>query len=563
MQYGHIEVRGEIGILTLDYPPVNALGSRTMSAISEGFSTFLADDSVKAIVLACAGRTFVAGADITEINTLSAKNDAGSALDCVANSSKPVIAAIHGTALGGGFELALMCHYRIAVPSAKVGLPEVKLGLLPGGGGTQRLPRIVGIEAALDFMTLGDPVGAPRALELGMIDQLAEEGQLVDDAVAFAREILAEGQPLRKVSDRDDKVVPYRGRPELFADYLAKHSDKFRGFVAPVNIVKAVQGAADLPFDEGMALEAVLFRELVSHSQSAAQRYFFFAERQTAKVPGLGADVAARPIAKVALVGDGLAGGLGDAVVRAGLTVVGGAAGVATADLVIATSAAALTEAAASAREGAILLLSGEGAGFGPLPRLAGRDDSIVGLRTFGDRRVAEVVRTQATSADVIAALMKLAKTLGLVPVLVSGGGGAIVDRVLGARDEAAHAALGKGATQAEIDRALYDFGFAAGPFGTVGGPSAPADGERMLATLLYPAVNEGARILEEGAALRASDIDVACVLAGGWPLFTGGPMFWADTVGLDKVVAGLREAGHEPAPLLVTRAEGGKGFSG
>jgi len=563
MQYGHIEVRGEIGILTLDYPPVNALGSRTMSAISEGFRTFLADDSVKAIVLACAGRTFVAGADITEIDTLSAKDDAGSALDCVANSPKPVIAAIHGTALGGGFELSLMCHYRIAVPSAKVGLPEVKLGLLPGGGGTQRLPRIVGIEAALDFITTGDPVAAPRALELGMIDRLAGEGKLVDDAVAFANEVLAEGKPLRKVSDRDDKVLPYRGKPELFADYLAKHADTFRGFVAPVNIVKAVQGAADLPFDEGMALEAVLFRELVSNRQSAAQRYFFFAERQTAKVPGIGADLAPRPISKVALVGDGLTGGLGDALTRAGLTVVGGAAGVASADLVIATDAAALAEAAASSREGAILLLAGEGAGFGTLPAQTGRDDSIAGLRTFAGQRVAEVVRTAATSPDVIATLMKLAKTLRLVPVLVSGDGGAIVERVLGARDEAAEAARGKGASQAEIDRALYDFGFAVGPFGTTGGDAAPADAERLLAAILSPAVNEGARILGEGAALRASDIDVACILAGGWPLFTGGPMFWADTVGLDTVVAALREAGHEPAPLLLARVQEGKGLSG
>ena len=213
---GTTEVVGGIGILTIDYPPVNALSVHTRIALDEGFRAFAADDSVKAIVLICAGRTFIAGADISEFGKNMGGPNLQDVFDIIESGTKPVVAAIHGTALGGGYELALICHYRIAVPSAKVGLPEVALGLLPGAGGTQRLPRIVGIPAALDLITGGAPVAAKKALELGMIDALAEEGKLREDAIAFAQKLVAEGGPLLRVRDLQDKVEPYRGKPSEF-----------------------------------------------------------------------------------------------------------------------------------------------------------------------------------------------------------------------------------------------------------------------------------------------------------------------------------------------------------
>ncbi|MET0360273.1 MAG: enoyl-CoA hydratase-related protein, partial [Sphingobium sp.] len=302
---------GGIGVITIDSPPVNALGIKTRLALDEGFRKFAADDSVKAIVLICAGRTFFAGADITEFGTTPQEPNLHAVFDIIESGSKPVVAAIHGTALGGGYELALICHYRIAVPSAKVGLPEVNLGLLPGAGGTQRLPRIVGVPAALDIITGGAPIPAKKALEAGMIDALAEEGRLHEDAVAFARKILAENKPLARVRDRNEKLEEAKANPGIFDEYLKKNARSFRGFKAPGNIVRAIQGAVDTApdFDAGMEREKELFHELHDSVESAAQRYYFFAERETAKIPDIAKDVATIPVAKVGVIGAGTMGG--------------------------------------------------------------------------------------------------------------------------------------------------------------------------------------------------------------------------------------------------------------
>ena len=275
-----------VGIITIDSPPVNALSARVRHGLHEGFRALAADDAVKAVVLICAGRTFCAGADISELGKPMQGPGLLEVFDIIETGTKPVVAAIHGTALGGGYEFALICHYRIAVPSAKVGLPEVNLGLLPGGGGTQRLPRLVGIEAALELLTSGEQVPAPRALELGMIDALAQEGRLREDAIAFAKRVLAENRPLKRVRDRHDKLEAARGHPEIFESFLSRHAQAFRGLKAPVNIVKAVEAAAELAsFDDGIKRERELFVEMWQSTEAAARTYYFSAERETAKIP--------------------------------------------------------------------------------------------------------------------------------------------------------------------------------------------------------------------------------------------------------------------------------------
>ncbi|GEN98752.1 3-hydroxyacyl-CoA dehydrogenase [Novosphingobium sediminis] len=678
-QVGTTEVIDGIGILTIDYPPVNALSVHTRKALDEGFRQFAADDSVKAIVLICAGRTFVAGADISEFGKAPEGPNLLEVFDIIESGSKPVVAAIHGTALGGGYELALVCHYRIAVPSAKVGLPEVALGLLPGAGGTQRLPRIVGIPAALDLITGGAPVPAKKALSLGMIDALAEEGKLRDDAIAFARTVVAEGGQLLRVRDRQDKVEPYRGQSEIYADYLKKNARAFRGFKAPFNIVKAIEAAAELPFDQGIARERELFQELLTSTESAAQRYYFFAEREGAKVPDLPKDTAALPVKSVGVIGAGTMGGgitmnflnagipvtlvemsqaaldRGVGVIRknyentaakgrmtaeqveqrmALITPLLGLEALNNVDLVI---EAVFEEMGIKkdvfgkldgiAKPGAILASNTSFLDLDEIASATSRPASVIGLHFFSPAnvmRLLEIVRGAKTSDAVLATALKIAKTIAKVPVVSRVGPGFIANRVMAPRSYAASALVLEGPTPQDIDKALFDYGFAMGPFAmsdlvgldvigrgsnerTLNGdlvklgrlgqkqnggfydydekrqpsPSpvaaqviadfakakgvenkGPQSAEAIVARLLYPVVNEGAKVLEEGVAIRASDIDVACILGYNWPVYTGGPMFWADTVGLPKVVEGLRAMGIEPAKLLVDKAAAGGSFT-
>ena len=302
--------RGEIAVLTLNSPPVNALSATVRNGLAAGFKAAAEDAAIKAIVLICEGRTFIAGADITEFGKPAKESaslfDVQSAME---DSPKPVIAAIHGTALGGGLEVALCAHYRVAVPSAKVGLPEVNLGLLPGAGGTQRLPRIVGPEKALEMVTSGQHVPAKAALAMGLVDELAPEGDLRNAAIAFAAKVLAEKRPLRKVRDQNEKVEAARGKPEIFADFRKANGRKFRGFLAPEYNIQCIEAAVNLSFDEGIKVERKLFLELVTGVQSAAQRYVFFAERQVWKLPDVPEDTPVLPVAKVGVIGAGTMGG--------------------------------------------------------------------------------------------------------------------------------------------------------------------------------------------------------------------------------------------------------------
>src|SRR5829696_5487244 len=276
-----LTLEGDVAVITLDSPPVNALSFNVRDGLFNGFKAAIADPAAAAIVLICAGRTFIAGADISEFGGAAKGASLFEVQAMMESSPKPVVAAIHGTALGGGLEVALCAHYRIAVPSARCGLPEVNLGLLPGAGGTQRLPRIAGPRRALEMMTSGTHVGAQACREMGLVDELAAEGNLRDDAVAYARRIVATGAPLAKISDRPVETMS----ADEFAAFRAANAKKFRGFKAPEAIIQTVEAAVSLPFDEGMKVERELFTGLVTSAESAAQRYVFFAEREVWKIP--------------------------------------------------------------------------------------------------------------------------------------------------------------------------------------------------------------------------------------------------------------------------------------
>ena len=302
-------IDGEIGVVTINSPPVNALSQAVRDGLKRGVEAAEANGAVKAIVIICGGRTFIAGADISEFGKPPAPPYLPDVLDRIENASKPVVAALHGTALGGGFEVALTAHYRIAVPSAKCGLPEIKLGLIPGAGGTQRLPRLIGVEKALDVILSGSPFGARDAKEWGVVDELAEEGKLRESALAFARRLIAEKAPLKKVRDRSEKLEPARGHPEIFEAIRKANARKFRGFEAWEKAIESVKNAVELKFDEGIVKEREMFMALLQTTQSKAQRHVFFAERQAAKVDGIRADEPTRPIASVGVIGAGTMGG--------------------------------------------------------------------------------------------------------------------------------------------------------------------------------------------------------------------------------------------------------------
>jgi len=288
------EQRGAVTVLTVDNPPVNALSHAVRAELLAGLQSTIADPNVQAIVLVCAGRTFIAGADITEFGKPLAEPTPHVLMEVIERADKPVIAAIHGTALGGGLETALACHYRLAVATARFGLPEVTLGIIPGAGGTQRLPRVVGVDKALQMITSGSMIGAADALQTSLIDEIVE-GDLTEGAVDFATRVAGK-RPLPRVRDRDDKIAQARGKPEIFQEFRKSMARRSRGLVAPDAAVRAVEAAVNLPFDEGIARESQIFAELVDGQQSKAQRYFFFAERNAAKVPGLDPRTSITPI---------------------------------------------------------------------------------------------------------------------------------------------------------------------------------------------------------------------------------------------------------------------------
>jgi 3-hydroxyacyl-CoA dehydrogenase len=680
-----LTVEGDVGVLTLNSPPVNALSAAVRDGIHDGIKAAIADDKIKAIVLICDGRTFIAGADITEFG--GARKGA-SLQDCqrmMEDSPKPVIVAIHGTALGGGLETALACHYRVAVPSAKCGLPEVNLGLLPGAGGTQRLPRIVGVEKALEMMTSGAHVPANQCLEMGLVDEIVPEGELRAGAIKFAEKVVAEKRPLKKVRDLNDKMEAARGHPEIFEAFRKANARKFRGFLAPEYNIRCIEAAVNQPFDEGLKTEGKLFIELMMGPQSAAQRYGFFAERAANKIPDVPDDTAIIPINKVGIIGAGtMGGGIAMNFANAGIEVVivevkqealdkglkvvrgnyersakngrfpmsevdvrmgrisGSLDMEAFADLDLVIEAVfermdikkdIFTRLDAICKPGAILATNTSALNIDEIASVTKRPEAVIGLHFFSPANVMkllEIVRADHTSKSVIATSMKLAKKIGKVAVLVGVTPGFVGNRMLGVRGREAQKMVLEGAMPWDIDRVLYDFGFPMGPFamsdlagldiGWVAENSKSAtirdvlceSGRRgqktgagyydydenrnakpspvtekiihdfvtksganprkigddeILERTLYAMVNEGAKILEEKKAIRASDIDVVWQNGYGWPVYRGGPMFWADTVGLPKILEKLKEfqatMGDQwkPSALLERLAAEGKGF--
>jgi len=679
-------VEGRIAVITVNSPPVNALSNAVRQGIAAAVDKAMADEAVGAAVLICEGRTFFAGADITEFGKPQVEPSLRNLQLVVENAPKPVIAAIHGTALGGGLELALVAHYRIAVPSAKCGLPEVKLGLLPGAGGTQRLPRVVGIPKALEMVTSGDPVSAKSALEMGLVDELAAEGQLRGDAIAFANRVLDEGRPLVKVRDKTDKLDEARGKPEIFAEFRKANERKFRGFLAPEYNIRCIEATlVDQSFEDALAYERSLFNLLMEDSQSAAQRHVFFAERQAAKIDGIPADTPALPIAKIGVIGAGTMGGgiamnflnvgipvtivetgqealdRGLGIIRRNYEATARKGRLSAADLekrmALLTGSLALEDLAdadliieavfeqldvkqevfrrldAIAKPGAILATNTSYLDIDDIAAATRRPESVIGLHFFSPANVMkllEVVRTRDSAPANVVTAMKLAKTIGKIGVLVGNGYGFVGNRILAARNAQADRLVLEGATPASVDEALYDFGFPMGHFqmrdlvgldvgwnreksssanvreilnemgrhGQKSGggyydydenrnrvPSPVAlqviedfarkqgiarreiAAEEILDRILFAMVNEGARILEEGIASRASDIDIVWITGYGWPRYRGGPMFWADLQGLPAVLEKLRtlQAMHgesfAPSPLIERLVAEGKGF--
>ena len=681
-----LSMDGDIAIITLNSPPVNALSANVREGLFEGFKAATADPAVKAIVLICEGRTFIAGADITEFGGASRGPSLFDVQEMMENAPKPVIAAIHGTALGGGLEVALVAHYRIAVPSARLGLPEVNLGLLPGAGGTQRLPRVAGPEKALEMMTSGRHAPASEALAMGLVDELAEEGKLREAAVAFARRCVTENRPLVKVRDNNTKVEAARGKPEIFEAFRKANARKFRGFLAPEYNIRCIEAAVNLPFDEGLAVERKLFGELVTGSQSAAQRYSFFAERQAQKVPDVPDDTPLIPVKSVGIIGAGTMGGgiamnfanVGIAVtlievqkeaLERGLKVIrsnyertasrGGITAaqveermalitgsldmnaLATVDLVIEAvfermdvKKEIFTKLDAICKPGAILATNTSGLNIDEIASVTKRPEAVIGLHFFSPANVMkllEIVRADHTSKSVIATSMKLAKQIGKIAALVGVCPGFVGNRILGQRQREAQKLVMEGAMPWDVDRVLYDFGFPMGPFAmsdlagldigwvkersqgesirdvlcemdrrgqktgagyydydenrnakpspvtekiindfivkTGSNPRTVSD-EEILERCIYPMINEGVKILEEGKAIRSSDVDVVWQNGYGWPVYRGGPMWYGDQIGAAKVLEKMREFqakmgdDFKPAPLLEKLVAEGKKFS-
>ncbi len=681
-----LEKEGGIAVVTLNSPPVNALSAPVREGITNGIKQAIDDPDVKAIVLICEGKTFIAGADITEFGKAPKGPSLFDAQAMIENAPKPVVAAIHGTALGGGLEVALTCHYRVAVPSAKCGLPEVNLGLLPGAGGTQRLPRIVGPEKALEMVTTGQHVGAKKCLEMGLVDELAEEGKLREGAIAFANKIVAEKRPLKKVRDLSDKVEAARGKPEIFANVRKANARKFRGFLAPEYNIQCIEAAVNLPFDDGVKVEQKLFRELVTGTQSAAQRHVFFAERQVWKLPDVPADTPIIPVNKVGIIGAGtMGGGIAMNFLNVGLPVtivetkqealdrglgvirknyensakkgrfpmeeVEKRMGLLTGSLDMGSLADCdlVIEAVFEnmdvkkdvfgkldriVKQGAILATNTSALNIDEIATAVKRPEAVIGLHFFSPAnvmRLLEVVRADKTSKSVIATSMQLAKKIGKIAALVGVCPGFVGNRILAQRQREAQKLILEGAMPWDVDRVLYDFGLPMGPFAMsdlagldIGWSKDKSQGatirdvlcemdrrgqktgagfydydenrnakpspvvekiildfaakkginrrtisdDEILERCIYPMINEGAKILEEGKAIRSSDIDIVWINGYGFPVYRGGPMFYGDTVGADKVLAKMKEFqakmgdDFKPAALLEKIVAEGKKFS-
>jgi len=677
-------VDGTIGVISVDNPPVNALSQPVRQGLLDAISAAQTDTS-EAVVIICEGRTFIAGADITEFGKPAVEPMLDVLLNTIEASTKPVVAAIHGTALGGGLETALAAHYRCAVASAKVGLPEVKLGLLPGAGGTQRTPRLIGVQAALDLITSGEPISAPQALELGLIDKIVD-GDLTESAIAWARHLLKEGAGPRKSSEQPVPAFD----TGIFDKYRAVLAKRARGQVAPQNIVTCVEAATKRSFEEGLKVERALFSECMQSPQSAAMRHLFFAERQAAKIDDLPKHTPLRTIDSVGIIGGGTMGGgiamcfanagipvtlieVNDDALERGLSIVeknyaasvkrgkltddratkcrtlitGSTdyASLADADLVIEAvfedpelKKTIFARLDATCKPGAILATNTSYQDVNQIAAATKRPEDVIGLHFFSPANIMkllEVVRAEKTADDVLATCMALARRIRKVPVMSRVCYGFIGNRMLQPYFREAQLCLIEGATPEQVDNAMEAWGMAMGPIrvadlagidvgykarqalseaergdprayrvadvlaemGRLGQKSgagfyrydpetrkhssdpvvleiiereAAAFGierraipeDEIVDRLVYALVNEGMRILEEGIAQRPGDIDIVYVYGYGFPASRGGPMHYADAVGVKRVYERVLEFSERfgaeawaPAPLLVQLA--------
>lgn len=683
-----LERHDEVGIVTVNSPPVNALSAAVRGGILECIKAAIADPAIKGIVLTCAGRTFIAGADITEFGKPPKPPALNDVLAEIENSPKPVVAAIHGTALGGGLEVALACHFRVAVKEAKLGLPEVKLGLLPGAGGTQRLPRAVGPELAVKMIVGGDPIGAPEALKHGLIEEIVEGPTL--GAELFVRKLVAEKRPLRRLRDDDSKIAAAKADRSIFTNAVAAMTKKARGLEAPFAAADAVGYAIDLPFDEGLKKEREGFLKLVASDQSKAQRYAFFAEREAAKIAGVPEGTKSRPVNRVAILGAGtMGGGIAMSFANAGIPVtlietgeeqlkrgmgimqknweataarggipadapakrmalingVVGIENVGDADLVIeavfetmAVKQDVFGKLDQYVKPGAVLASNTSYLNIDEIAKATKRPQDVLGMHFFSPANVmklCEIVRADKTAPDALVTAVTIARKIAKVPAVVGVCDGFVGNRMLAQRGKQSEKLLFEGALPQQVDAVVTKFGMPMGPFamgdlagldigwrsrkdrgikseiadalceaGRFGqktgkgyykyeaGSRAPmpdpeveklidetllrlgrkkrvVSDDEILERMMYPMINEGAKILEEGIAARPSDIDVVWLYGYGWPIYRGGPMFWADTVGLKHIADRLsfyaketNDPSLEPAPLLKKLAAEGKTFA-
>ena len=687
----------DIAIITINNPPVNALSPGVPEGISEALDRISKDDSVKAAVLIGGGRTFVAGADIKEFGKMTSSGKSRGAgltpfLLKMEDSSKPVIVAIHGTAFGGGLELAMAGHYRVAVLSAQVGQPEVKLGLIPGAAGTQRLPRLAGVGKAVEMCMTGNPIKADEALKFGITDRIIE-GDLLAGAVKFAREVA--GKPAPKTRERNEKRGNATDNAAIFSAARETAAKKQRGLLAPVAAVEAIEAATKMPFEEGCKVEQKLFIDCLFSDQSKSLIHVFFSEREVTKIPDIPKDTPLIPIKTAVVVGAGtMGGGIAMVLANAGIPVLlketdqaaldRGLAtiklnyansvkrgrftqqdaderlkritptltynGFSNADLVIeavfegmALKKEVFKELDRVCKPSTILASNTSTLSIDEIAASTSRPAFVIGTHFFSPAnvmRLLEIVRGKATSKEVIATCMQLSKTLGKVGVLVGNCRGFVGNRMFGPYRREAQFLVEEGASIEAVDKALVDFGNAMGPlavgdlagldvgwrirkeyrhlevpgirqpftednlcelgrFGqkTGGGwykyddqrraspdpavdelirkwvaeagiPQRKISAEEITDRCVYALVNEGARILEEGYALRASDIDIIYLNGYGFPAYRGGPMWYADTVGLKKVYERVSEFHRQhgeiwqPAPLLKRLAEQGKTFA-
>ena len=685
----------DVAVITIDNPPVNALSPGVAEGISAAIDEMKGDPAVRAAVVIGGGRTFVAGADIKEFGKMTSGGPRRSLLPLllhIEDSGKPVVMAIHGQAFGGGLELAMAGHYRVASPTAQVGQPEVNLGIIPGAGGTQRLPRLVGVAKAVEMCAGGKPVSAREAAALGLIDRLID-GDLLAGAVAFAREVA--GKPAPKTRERMEKLGTAVESAAIFAAARDAAGKKQRGLKAPMAAIDAVEAATRLPFEEGCQAEAKLFTECLFSDQSKALIHVFFGEREVAKIPDVPRETPVLPVNRVAVVGSGtMGGGIAMVFANAGIPVLLKDVDEATLDLGMgkirknyassvqrgrftqafvderlqlitpvrnydafsgvdmvieavfegmALKKTVLADLDRACRKGAILASNTSTLNIDEIAGATSRPEAVIGTHFFSPAnvmRLLEIVRGKKSSKEVIATCMQLSKKLGKIGVLVGNCRGFVGNRMFGPYRREAQFLVEEGAEVEAVDRALVDFGMAMGPLATgdlagldvgwrirkeyrhlekpgirqpfaedrlcemghygqktvrgwylydenrrasvdpeltpllrkwsaeAGIPQRQISAAEIVDRCIYALVNEGARILEEGYALRAVDIDIIYLNGYGFPAYRGGPMWYADTVGLQKVYQRICEFHQQhgelwaPAPLLQRLAEAGKTFA-